>query len=76
MRKFRNLDLIPVGSQRLDLVALILLALLALPGRRAGRRRTSQRCHGEVSSIGYLDGCAPSAGIVSSDSERVPDVIY
>ena len=37
MRKFRNLHLIPVGSQRLDLVALILLALLALPGTASGQ---------------------------------------
>ena len=37
MRKFRNLHLIPVGSPRLDLVALILLALLALPGTASGQ---------------------------------------
>src|SRR5258708_34485539 len=37
MRQFRNLHLIPVGSQRLDLVALILLALLALPGTASGQ---------------------------------------
>src|SRR6266404_486673 len=37
MRKIPNLHLFPGGSRRLDLVALILLALLGLPGRASGQ---------------------------------------
>src|SRR5260370_32450933 len=65
MRQFSKLHLIPVGSQRLDLVALILLALLALPGTASGQT-------GKEPALPY----APSLDMSSMDKSIDPCVNF